>query len=144
MAYLSRKKFVHRDLAARNILLDAHMKYRVSHTYRVISNSYLQHQIADFGLTRHLAENGYYDSGRGHIPVKWTAPEALLYQRYSSASDVWSFGMVLYEMWALGISPFRNTTIEEIIVIHKRRRGYCLPPPPGTPRAVYKFMVKCW
>ncbi|CAI8056312.1 Ephrin type-A receptor 4a (Fragment) [Geodia barretti] len=128
MVYLSGKKFVHRDLAARNILLDAHMKCR----------------IADFGLTRHLAENGYYDSGRGQIPVKWTAPEALLYQRHSSASDVWSFGMVLYEMWALGLPPFRNTSNEEIVYIHNRRRGYCLPPPPGTPRAIYNLMVKCW
>ena len=95
-------------------------------------------------MTRHLTENGYYDSGGGQIPIKWTAPEALLYQRYSSASDVWSFGMILYEMWALGLPPFRNVSMEEIIKIHNTKRGYCLPPPPGTPRLIYKLMVHCW
>ena len=144
MAYLSRKRFVHRDLAARNILLDAHLKCRVGSFTCDSQVPGVMAQIADFGLTRHLTENSYYDSGRGKIPVRWTAPEALLYQRYSTASDVWSFGMVLYEMWALGLPPFRNTSIEVIIAIHNRRRGYCLPPPPGTPRAIYTFMVKCW
>ena len=101
-------------------------------------------QIADFGLTQNLTENGYYKSRGGEVPVKWTAPEALLYQRCSTASDVWSFGMLLYEMWSLGVPPFRQATTTDVVQLHNSQKGYCLPPHPGTPRKIYELMVLCW
>ncbi len=65
-------------------------------------------QIADFGLSRDLMNDNYYVSQGGKIPVKWTAPEALDYKKYSTASDVWSYVCLLYEIWSLGHNPFDN------------------------------------
>ena len=72
-------------------------------------------QIADFGLSRDLQQQSFYVSHGGKIPVKWTAPEALHYRKYSSASDVWSYGCVLYEIWSLGVKPFHDVTNAEVI-----------------------------
>ncbi|CAI8021519.1 Ephrin type-A receptor 4a (Fragment) [Geodia barretti] len=126
MAYLSGKGFIHRDLAARNIL--------VSHEEMC--------KIADFGMSRALQDTDYYVSRGGKIPVKWTAPEALHYKKYSTASDVWSFGVLMYEIWSLGASPYFLMTNNE--VYDKIQSGYRLPPPPGCPRAVYQTMIGCW
>ena len=71
-------------------------------------------QIADFGMSRALQDTDYYVSRGGKIPVKWTAPEALHYKKYSTASDVWSFGMVMYEIWTLGIKPYHQLTNIEV------------------------------
>ena len=71
-------------------------------------------QIADFGMSRALQDADYYVSRGGKIPVKWTAPEALHYKKYSTASDVWSFGAVLYEIWSLGIKPYHQMTNKEV------------------------------
>ena len=71
-------------------------------------------QIADFGMSRALQDTDYYVSRGGKIPVKWTAPEALHYKKYSTASDVWSFGMVMYEIWTLGIKPYHQLTNVEV------------------------------
>ena len=70
-------------------------------------------QIADFGMSRDLT-NEYYFSQGGRIPLKWTAPEALLYHKYSTGSDVWSYGMVLFEIWSLGHKPFEEETAEQV------------------------------
>ena len=75
----------------------------------------LSEQIADFGLSRDLANEDYYVSEGGKVPVKWTAPEALRYRKYSTASDVWSYGCVLYEIWSLGYKPFFDRTNYQVI-----------------------------
>ena len=71
-------------------------------------------QISDFGMARNLQGSEYYKPKGGQIPVKWTAPEALLYQKYTTKSDVWSFGMVMFEIWSLGHKPFENATGQEV------------------------------
>ena len=73
-------------------------------------------QIADFGMSRPLQNNEYYVSHGGKIPVKWTAPEALSYRKYSTASDVWSFGVVVYEIWALGTKPYHEMSNAEVFL----------------------------
>ena len=114
-------------------------------------------------MSRALQDAEYYVSRGGKIPVKWTAPEALGYKKYSTASDVWSFGMVMYEIWSLGVKPFHNLTNIEvrttycvsilqyfdrgIIIVQAFRTieaGCTPPPPPGCPRNIYLLMMKCW
>jgi ephrin-B len=128
MRYLSGKSFVHRDLATRNILLtsDNHCK------------------IGDFGLTKELSEEYYYKPRGGQIPVKWTAPEAIFYKKYTTKSDVWSYGMVMYEIWSLGRKPFEDWDIRDVVSTLEDANGYCLAPPPGCPRQIYQIMVHCW
>jgi hypothetical protein len=126
MVYLSGRGFVHRDIAARNILL--------SHNNIC--------KISDFGMSRDLDEGNYYVSQGGKIPVKWTAPEALAYKKYSTASDVWGYGCLLYEIWSVGHKPFEQHTNRE--VVQRVEKGYRLSPPPGCPRAIYDLMMDCW
>ena len=80
--------------------------------------TYFDTQIADFGMSRALQDAEYYVSRGGKIPVKWTAPEALSYKKYSTASDVWSFGVVLYEIWTLGLKPYNQMTNAEVYKLH--------------------------
>ena len=119
-------------------------------------------------MARDLMNDTYYTAkSRGaRIPIKWTAPEvrcknhilnvfllqhididilctqALLYKKYSIDSDVWSYGMVLVEIWSVGKKPFSQFTNNE--VVRQINTGYNQPPPPGCPRAIYKLMVDCW
>ena len=74
------------------------------------------HQIADFGLSRNLQYETYYESHGGKIPVKWTAPEALHKRKYSTASDIWSYGCLLYEIWSLGCKPFHDISNAQVLI----------------------------
>ena len=100
-----------------------HMSCTCDNCYYNISSGYVPSydhnhfifiQIADFGLSRDLFEEDYYVSHGGKVPVKWTAPEALSFHRYSMASDVWSYGCLLYEIWSLGVKPFHDVSNKQV------------------------------
>ena len=71
-------------------------------------------QLADFGMSHDMDEDYYYKPKGGMIPVKWTAPEAVLYRKYTTKSDVWSYGMVMFEIWSLGHKPFEDISVDEV------------------------------
>lgn len=127
MAYLSEMNYVHRDLAARNVLV----------------NSQLICKIADFGLSREIenASDAYTTRG-GKIPVRWTAPEAIAFRKFTSASDVWSYGVVLWEVMSYGERPYWNWSNQD--VIKSIEKGYRLPAPMDCPEALYQLMLDCW
>ena len=127
MAYLASKSFVHRDLAARNILVDKSITCKV----------------ADFGLSKELDDNSeYFKAEGGKIPVKWTAPECLSHQKYTSSSDAWSFGVVLWEIMSFGEKPYPD--MGNLAVISNVEKGYRLPAPMDCPKVVHEVMLKCW
>jgi len=129
MAYLELQNYIHRDLAARNILVG--------------DNNVVK--VADFGLARVIKEfqEGVYDAKEGtKFPIKWTAPEAALYNRFTIKSDVWSFGILLTELVTYGRIPYPGMTNAE--VLHQVEHGYRMPSPPGCPPALYDIMLECW
>lgn len=127
MEYLESKCCIHRDLAARNCL--------------VTEKNVLK--ISDFGMSREEADGIYAASGGlRQVPVKWTAPEALNYGRYSSESDVWSFGILLWETFSLGASPYPNLTNQQTREFVEK--GGRLPCPELCPDAVFRLMEQCW
>ncbi|XP_066144115.1 ephrin type-A receptor 4-A isoform X2 [Euwallacea fornicatus] len=128
MQYLSEMNYVHRDLAARNVLV----------------NSELVCKIADFGLSREIesATEGAYTTRGGKIPVRWTAPEAIAFRKFTSASDVWSLGIVCWEVMSYGERPYWNWSNQD--VIKSIEKGYRLPAPMDCPEAIYQLMLDCW
>uniref|UniRef100_A0A8D2B6V9 Tyrosine-protein kinase n=1 Tax=Sciurus vulgaris TaxID=55149 RepID=A0A8D2B6V9_SCIVU len=127
MEYLESKCCIHRDLAARNCL--------------VTEKNVLK--ISDFGMSREEADGIYAASGGlRQVPVKWTAPEALNYGRYSSESDVWSFGILLWETFSLGASPYPNLSNQQTREFVEK--GGRLPCPELCPDAVFRLMEQCW
>ncbi|XP_030379373.1 ephrin type-B receptor 1-B isoform X2 [Scaptodrosophila lebanonensis] len=127
MSYLSDMNYVHRDLAARNVLVNAQLICK----------------IADFGLSREIenASDAYTTRG-GKIPVRWTAPEAIAFRKFTSASDVWSYGVVLWEVMSYGERPYWNWSNQD--VIKSIEKGYRLPAPMDCPEALYQLMLDCW
>ncbi|XP_072887762.1 ephrin type-A receptor 8 isoform X1 [Hemitrygon akajei] len=128
MKYLSDLGYIHRDLAARNILV----------------NSNLVCKVSDFGLSRILEDDpdAAYTTTGGKIPIRWTAPEAITYRKFSSASDVWSYGVVMWEVTSYGERPYWNMTNRD--VIRSVEEGYRLPAPMGCPAALHQLMLDCW
>ncbi|XP_078228252.1 tyrosine-protein kinase Srms isoform X1 [Callithrix jacchus] len=126
MSYLEERRIVHRDLAARNVLVDDGLACKV----------------ADFGLARLLKDDIYSPSSGSKIPVKWTAPEAANYHVFSQKSDVWSFGVLLYEVFTYGQCPYEGMTNHE--TLQQITRGYRLPRPATCPAEVYVLMLECW
>ncbi|XP_020813160.1 tyrosine-protein kinase Fer isoform X5 [Drosophila serrata] len=125
MRYLESKNCIHRDLAARNCLVD------------------LEHcvKISDFGMSREEEEYIVSD-GMKQIPVKWTAPEALNFGKYTSQCDVWSYGILMWEIYSKGDTPYSgmsNSRARERI-----DTGYRMPTPENTPAEMYRLMLKCW
>nr|UZQ18783.1 Eph receptor tyrosine kinase [Doryteuthis pealeii] len=129
MKYLSEMGYVHRDLAARNILVTEHLVCKV----------------ADFGLSREVENDttdGAYTTKGGKIPVRWTAPEAIAFRKFTSASDVWSYGVVMWEVMSYGERPYWNWSNQD--VIKAVEKGYRLPPPMDCPEAIHQLMLDCW
>ncbi|XP_063868327.1 tyrosine-protein kinase SRK3-like isoform X1 [Scylla paramamosain] len=127
MEYLESKMLIHRDLAARNIL--------VGHCYVC--------KVADFGLSK-LYEDAIYAGkvSKGKLPIKWTAPEALLHQKYSSKSDVWSFGVMLMEILTHGAVPYPGYSNMELL--EALSSGYRMPQPASCPPKLYELILDCW
>uniref|UniRef100_A0A9J7XZ94 receptor protein-tyrosine kinase n=1 Tax=Cyprinus carpio carpio TaxID=630221 RepID=A0A9J7XZ94_CYPCA len=128
MKYLSDMNYVHRDLAARNVLVNGNLECKVS----------------DFGLSRVLEDypEGTYTTTGGKIPIRWTAPEAIAYRKFTSASDVWSFGIVMWEVMSYGERPYWDMSNHE--VMKSINEGFRLPAPIGCPSAVNQLMLQCW
>ncbi len=128
MMYLSEKKYVHRDLAARNCMVASDLTVK----------------IGDFGLTRDVYETDYYRRGdaQGLLPVRWMSPESLRDNVYTSLSDVWSFGVVLWEMATLASQPYQGLPNEE--VVKYVMDGRVMERPEGCPNRLYILMESCW
>jgi len=126
MAYLESQNYIHRDLAARNVLVG--------------DNNIVK--IADFGLARLIKEDEYEARVGARFPIKWTAPEAANYSRFSIKSDVWSFGILLTELVTYGRIPYPGMTNAE--VLHQVEHGYRMASPQNCPPALYDIMLECW
>ncbi len=147
MAYLETQNYIHRDLAARNVL--------------VTDNNIVK--IADFGLARLIKEDEYEARVGARFPIKWTAPEAAHYSKFSIKSDVWSFGILLTELVTFGRIPypgkktFGNNQSKQVTiyasfykgmtnaeVLHQVEHGYRMQAPQGCPPQLYDIMLECW
>uniref|UniRef100_A0A8C4HSL7 receptor protein-tyrosine kinase n=1 Tax=Dicentrarchus labrax TaxID=13489 RepID=A0A8C4HSL7_DICLA len=125
MKYLSDMSYVHRDLAARNILV----------------NSNLVCKVSDFGLSRVL-EDDPEAAYTTRIPIRWTAPEAIAYRKFTTASDVWSYGIVMWEVVSYGERPYWDMNNQD--VIKAMEEGYRLPAPMDCPVVLHQLMLDCW
>ncbi|CAG7816673.1 unnamed protein product [Allacma fusca] len=129
MAYLEEKQLVHRDLAARNVLIgDQNVA-----------------KICDFGLARVIVQDDEYCPRQGsRFPVKWTAPEAVQFMRFSVKSDVWSYGIMLMELFTYGQVPYPGMNNRE--VMDQVSKGYRMPKPATShvSDAVYHIMLRTW
>ncbi|XP_049836755.1 tyrosine-protein kinase Btk29A isoform X2 [Schistocerca gregaria] len=126
MAYLERHNYIHRDLAARNCLVGSENVVKV----------------ADFGLARYVLDDQYTSSGGTKFPIKWAPPEVLNYTRFSSKSDVWAYGVLMWEVFTCGKMPYGRLKNTE--VVERVQRGIVLERPKACYKEVYQVMRKCW
>ncbi|XP_036177348.1 tyrosine-protein kinase Yes isoform X2 [Myotis myotis] len=126
MAYIERMNYIHRDLRAANILVGENLVCK----------------IADFGLARLIEDNEYTARQGAKFPIKWTAPEAALYGRFTIKSDVWSFGILQTELVTKGRVPYPGMVNRE--VLEQVERGYRMPCPQGCPESLHDLMNLCW
>ena len=126
LSYLESKNFVHRDIAARNVLVSSHDCVK----------------LADFGLSRWIDTDTYYKASKGKLPIKWMAPESINFRRFTTASDVWMFGVCAWEILMMGVKPFQGVRNSEVIA--KLEDGERLALPPGCPPRLYSIMSSCW
>lgn len=127
MVYLSDRKFVHRDLATRNCLVDENMSVK----------------IADFGLSQKIYLQDYYKGNEQEaIPVRWMPLESILFNKYTIESDIWAYGVCLWEIFSFALQPYYGMTHEEVVKFIKE--GKILSCPDNTPWQVYEIMKQCW
>uniref|UniRef100_A0A182N957 Tyrosine-protein kinase receptor n=1 Tax=Anopheles dirus TaxID=7168 RepID=A0A182N957_9DIPT len=127
MEYLASHHYVHRDLAARNCLVGDSLTVKIS----------------DFGLSRDIYSSDYYRvQSKSLLPVRWMPSESILYGKFTTESDVWSFGVVLWEIYSYGLQPYYGYSNQEVINMVRARQ--LLPCPESCPSAVYSLMVECW
>ncbi|GAB6023780.1 hypothetical protein CHUAL_008532 [Chamberlinius hualienensis] len=127
MEYLSGHHYIHRDLATRNCLVGESLIVKIS----------------DFGLSRDIYSSDYYRvQSKSLLPVRWMPPESILYGKFTTDSDVWSFGVVLWEIWSYGLQPYYGFTNQEVVDMIRCRQ--LLPCPEGCLTAIYLLMVECW
>ncbi|XP_075959569.1 tyrosine-protein kinase ITK/TSK isoform X1 [Anarhichas minor] len=126
MAYLETSNFIHRDLAARNCLVSKNNEVKVS----------------DFGMTRFVLDDQYTSSQCSKFPVKWSSPEIIKYCKFSSKSDVWSFGVLMWEVYNEGRLPYENRSNGE--VVESLNKGLRLLKPRLAPDAIHLLMEWCW
>ncbi|XP_077454981.1 focal adhesion kinase 1-like isoform X9 [Stigmatopora argus] len=126
LAYLESKRFVHRDIAARNVLVST------------VDCA----KLGDFGLSRYMEDSSYYKASKGKLPIKWMAPESINFRRFTTASDVWMFGVCMWEILMYGIKPFQGVKNND--VIGRIENGERLAMPPQCPPTLYSLMTKCW
>ncbi|XP_055956360.1 tyrosine-protein kinase SYK-like [Patella vulgata] len=127
MAYLEKKKFVHRDLAARNVLL--------------VDKAFAK--ISDFGMSKALSrENNYYTAEKGKWPLKWYALDCIYYHKFDSKSDVWSYGVTMWEALTYGDKPYGKMKFPHIVEFLEA--GNRLRKPDGCSEAAYNIMMSCW
>ncbi|KAI1717934.1 protein tyrosine kinase domain-containing protein [Ditylenchus destructor] len=124
MSYMESRQYVHRDLAARNILLDANLIAKVS----------------DFGLAQ-VCNQPTAENVRGRFPIKWSAPEALRTSLFTNKSDVWSYGILLWEIYSFGRVPYPRIPIQD--VVRHIEKGYRMEPPENCPTFITTLMTEC-
>ena len=127
MNYLSENNHVHRDLACRNCLIKSDLVVK----------------IGDFGMSKNLYSKDYYRiNGKAVLPVRWMSPESLIYGKFSIEGDVWSFGVVMWEVFSFALQPYYGITNEQVIEVV--RKGRTLRRPDNCPEEIYKIMKECW
>ncbi|BES98750.1 tyrosine-protein kinase receptor [Nesidiocoris tenuis] len=127
MEYLCSHHYVHRDLAARNCLVADDMTVKIS----------------DFGLSRDVYSSDYYRvQSKSLLPVRWMPPESILYGKFTTESDVWSYGVVLWEIYSYGLQPYYGYSNQEVIEMIRSRQ--LLPCPEDCPSRMYSVMMECW
>eukprot|EP00118_Oscarella_pearsei_P019525 m.208160 g.208160 ORF g.208160 m.208160 type:complete len:861 (+) comp39701_c1_seq7:1491-4073(+) len=127
LAYMARRRYVHRDIATRNCLVGRELSVK----------------IADFGLSRDIYANDYYRmKGMSLVPIRWMAPESIMYGKYSLKSDIWSFGVVVWEVFSFGMRPYYGMSNEEVMKCVTG--GGMLVPPDDCPSQFVALMRECW